>query len=961
LLTVVSGDVVAASAGPLAPRQFRIEDGDASLMLNEFSRQSDLQVLFDFNILRGMKTRAVNGDFSPSDALKRMLKGTNLVFDFVNDRTLAVTPKKPSWLDRLVHRLKSRRVHPSDDDMEEVLISGRSLGVAPPLGGQHVALDRMAIEQSGSATLPQFLRTLPQVWGGGPTEDTQLGREALTNATHGSGINLRGLDAGATVVLLNGQRLAPSGTSGGWVDTSLIPLSAIERVDLLPDGANAQYGSDAIGGVVNFQLRSAFSGAETQVRMGSVTDGPVKERQASQLLGHSWDGGHGLIALEYYDRDALPASSRSQATSDLRAFGGSNFDSLNANPGTLFSGGQFYAIPRGQNGAALSASSLVPGTQNFSDLWAGATVLPKERRISALTSFRQAVGERTTLFLDALAADRSVFSTAAGFASVLTVDASNPFYVNPTGARTPVAVLYNFSRDFGPLVTDADVKTGNLIAGLDWDGPGDWKVRGSAGYSFEREHQTIDGYANPGALTAALKDPNPTTAFNPFGDGSYTNPATLARIRTSTLYTGNSSLKLFQLHAGGPILPVPGGAVKLAVGLDYRDQVFNSNVVPIDPSQALRSDLGRHVIAGFAELRVPAFGADNRLPGLERLEFSTALRHEHYSDVGGATTPQFGWSWAPAEPITLRGTWSRMFRPPNLPDRVESTNGSGLLTLPDPTAPNQRTQALIWTGNNADLQAERGRSWTLGLDFRSDSVPGLTFGLTYFDTHLIDRVEDMPFSFNSLEDPLYGALVKRNPTLAQRAEVCSRSSFQGDSAACLNAPIGAIVDLRLRNAATVITRGIDFNAEYRVPRVAGQMKLGLLATDLLQYSRADLAGGPIQNLLNTENQPVDLRLRGSASWDYRGFGIVGFLNYTDSYRQSLTDTTRTIPSWTTLDLRLTFELGDSTAGGAQLALNVENLFNRAPPFVNNPVGIGYDQENADLLGRLVSFNIKYRW
>src|ERR1700730_7784590 len=93
---------VASAAGPR--RHFDLEAGDASLMLNEFSRQSDLQVLFDFNILRGMKTRAVTGDFDASTALTSMLKGTNLVFDFVNNHTLAVTPKKPSFVARIWHR-----------------------------------------------------------------------------------------------------------------------------------------------------------------------------------------------------------------------------------------------------------------------------------------------------------------------------------------------------------------------------------------------------------------------------------------------------------------------------------------------------------------------------------------------------------------------------------------------------------------------------------------------------------------------------------------------------------------------------------------------------------------------------------------------------------------------------------------------------------------------------------------
>src|ERR1700730_18678933 len=174
--------VDADAAGPR--RNFQLEAGDASLMLNEFSRQSDLQVLFDFNILRGMKTHAVSGDMESSTALKAMLKGTNLTFDFVNDRTLAVTPKQPSLLTRLWHGLKSRPEHISDaDDLEQVLISGAAeSGTQPLLGAETLQLGRVDIDRSGLATTQDFLRTLPQVFGGGPSQDTTLGREANSNS-----------------------------------------------------------------------------------------------------------------------------------------------------------------------------------------------------------------------------------------------------------------------------------------------------------------------------------------------------------------------------------------------------------------------------------------------------------------------------------------------------------------------------------------------------------------------------------------------------------------------------------------------------------------------------------------------------------------------------------------------------------------------------------------------------------
>lgn len=250
-----------ASANAAEPlRHFDLQAGDASVTLTEFSRQSDLQVLFDFSLVKGIQSRAVTGDLDATTALKIMLTGTNLEFGFVNDRTLAVTPKKPSMLQRLWHRLTTRTQHTpeaDDDELQQVLISdkGPDHGTMPLLGAPTIHYERIDIERSGLATAEDFLRTLPQVFGGGPTEDTVLGREAATNSARGSGINVRGLDAGATLVLIDGKRIAPSGTAGAFDDISNIPLSIIERIDILPDGASAKYGADAIGGVVNFVTR----------------------------------------------------------------------------------------------------------------------------------------------------------------------------------------------------------------------------------------------------------------------------------------------------------------------------------------------------------------------------------------------------------------------------------------------------------------------------------------------------------------------------------------------------------------------------------------------------------------------------------------------------------------------------------------------------------------------------------
>src|SRR5262249_15156173 len=156
----------------------------------------------------------------------------------------------------------------------------------------------------------------------GPTQDTHLGPEAQSNSALGTGINLRGLGARATLVLINGRRLASSGTDAEFVDIESIPLSAVERIDILPDSASALYGADAVGGVVNFIMRKDFAGAESVARAGTGTASTLKEYLVAQTLGHHWTGGRGMISFEFYRRDPLQAAARSYAVSDLRPFGG---------------------------------------------------------------------------------------------------------------------------------------------------------------------------------------------------------------------------------------------------------------------------------------------------------------------------------------------------------------------------------------------------------------------------------------------------------------------------------------------------------------------------------------------------------------------------------------------------------------------------------------------------------------
>ena len=976
----------AAAADPETPPvEFHIEGGDATTTLTEFSRQARLQLLFDYNVVKGHTTKPLDGILQPAEALRRLLANSDLDFDFVNERTLAVMQKRlpPESTQPAVEPKPPR--HPSrhakipkptadgaDGTEDIVRITGTFIRDEPPVGTELITVSRYDIQATGAATPADFLRTVPQIFGGGPNQDTYIGQEALTNSGLGVGVNLRGLGARATLVLVDGRRLAPSGSEGEFVDVENIPLSAIERIDLLPDSASAMYGADAVSGVINFILRSDLDGGETIARGGSGTRGDLQEYLFSQTLGKTWDGGSGLFSFEFYDRGALPAADRAYAVSDLRPFGGGNFDTYLTNPGNIFSltpkGYQTWAIPTGQNGTHLAATDLMPGTVNLGNLYTNSQIIPSQRRFNLYLQGQQDLSDRVNVFTDVLLGHREATEQYSGVGAEILVPSTNPFYVNPNGATGPVLLAYNFGDDLGPTYVDVGVDTMNATLGLDFDMGVSWVLSAYANYAREKQNQVSGNQVDYTALQTFLDDPSTATAFNPFGDGSNTSAATLNAIRANYRLWVNSQLKTVDLKVRGPIGPVAHIPLQLTLGVDRREQEFSTAETATSSAPAMSASLSRRVISAFGELVAPLIDPSDGVPAVRKLEVSAAGRYENYTIFGGSAIPKLGAVWSPVQDLSLRGSWSRATRPPTLSDLDASHNQSLLAELPNPSpaAPGRQATVLVWEGKNAAVQPERARSWTAGLDYVSADLPGFSLGLTYFNTVFTNRIQATTAVANVLTDPAYAPIVTRNPSAAQIDNICNSTTFvQGNVKDCMSVPVMAIVDLRVRNLATLITNGIDFNAKYEHPARLGKLHFSLNGTWLRRFAEAVTPDAPLTELLNTQNEPVDLRMRATASWDHAGFGALVAADYLDSYRDTASVPQRRIASWTTIDLQLRYEFSDrsnSWLQGSRVVFNARNVFNVDPPFLNNQiVGLGYDQENATPYGRLLSLEIQKSW
>jgi len=382
--------------------------------LKAIGTAANTDIGFNADRVAGLIAPPLKADLAVDGALKRVLVGTGLRPQHLDDHTIVIAATGSSATDSSEIRLmlvkasapakagdqiatpqvdatadstdSSSRSNATKKELEEIVVTGTHIHGAEPTS-RVSTYTRTYIETQGFGSLTDFIQSLPENFNGGASTTTigsVVGPSNSFNGVNGSGVDLRGLGSDATLVLLNGHRIAPGNTQGNFVDISMIPLSAIERVEILPDGASAIYGSDAVGGVVNILLRDNLEGGETSVRFGSVTQGGRKEYQASQAIGHDWGSGSAVLAYDFDKTTALLASDRyytantTTEPSDLLPRGRRNSILLtlqqNVQPGVqLFADGTF-SHRTGQSDLTSYPSASQRSHQNI-DAYSGAVGL----------------------------------------------------------------------------------------------------------------------------------------------------------------------------------------------------------------------------------------------------------------------------------------------------------------------------------------------------------------------------------------------------------------------------------------------------------------------------------------------------------------------------------------------------------------------------------------------------------
>jgi iron complex outermembrane receptor protein len=857
-------------------------------------------------------------------------------------------------------------------------------------------ITREQIQRTGQQSIADVLRTLPANQGG------SFG-ESFSNsfAPGASGISLRGLGQKTTLVLLNGRRVAGYGFAqnlqDSFVDLNSIPSSAVERVEILKDGASAIYGSDAIAGVVNVILRRDFKGLEANLGGGHTKGG--NDRSFSLTGGYGDLGSNKFNVfgvLDYYGRDLLQQSDIAYgATRDMRGYqGGRNFQSLTGGgtwqqltatnattttfraisgcTGTVMTGPQAVAagLITPANAATQGAATNTFCTKNFADQF---TVLPGTDRLGFLGRGTYEVNADTTGFLE-LGLSRTkteqrfqapFFAGTTGLTQTAAGLRPFPYNVNfaPGVAGNPFTTNGRFNgvlSDMGTRDQEITSDSARVVAGIKYVIKG-WDLESALTYS--RNEVTADFFnritlAGTSALFGIPTTPQPPIPLATTSRYNLDNPAANSAavrdsFRANFSRVSKSELSAFDTKASTEFgdVRLPGGPLALAVGIEARQEKLKDNPADIARTGQI---LGQGITATDGKRNQQAVFAELGLPLLKTLEGQLAVRYDNYSDYGSSTTPKVGLKFTPNDSIAVRAAWGKGFRAPTLPE-ISPSVATFFTTVIDPQDGVSRQISGVFAGN-PNLKAETSKSATFGIVF--EPIKNASVSLDWY------RIDWR----NVVASPSLQSIVNAScPTGPVGTTPCpSTATVLRDPAT--NQVV--TVTSNYQNLQSRVTNGADLDARIKIP-TEGNGTFGVRSN--VTYVNSFKENGTECVGHNGCSNTIP-RIKGALSvdWDKGPWSITGRANYTHSVIQDLLGASFFTPqtpafqngvygsrvsSLTTFDLFARYAISKNfTISGS-----IINVGNKNPPF--DP-GFSstyfYDFSLYDVRGRRVNLFLNYK-
>jgi outer membrane receptor protein involved in Fe transport len=864
------------------------------------------------------------------------------------------------------------------------------------------------IEMSGVSTMSELVETLPFSTNVSINETATGPNDARGDV---STLNLRNLGAGRTLVLLNGRRMSAHGVTPGtppvqFVNVNSIPFNAVQQVEVLRDGASAIYGSDAIGGVVNWILKKNYDGFDVSARYAFASDGGSPRQTTVDVGGgRSFNSRQSNLTLSYgyFHQDLLMATERDYAgDADKRPLVGepfstnNNFNNLNSSspygrftavtetgaaasvPGITATNGQFYYDP------VTGVRAAGAGPTAFYNSQAGTQLLPRITRhtlfgtfdhkftptVSLFTEFSYYQSESSGLF------DASPISLATDGVVIPRTNYYNPvgtrFFgpgtANPTGTPRDVSIRNYRATEIGPRSYDSESDSYRLLAGVRGDIVNStWSWETAAMFMRGETDQVNHGYIAQSRFEQQLALSTPE-AYNPFGPPGSSPESVWQNFVIDIWDRGTGTLRTFDARASGELFNLPAGAMSLATGAEYRKEAMKQRNDPfgladdvIAQSEQLDVSASRDVYAGFVEVLVPLVGPQNAVPLVHALELRAAARYERYSGFS-ATKPGVGLSWRPTQWLLLRGSYNEGFRAPAIVELFTPAIGRRNEGIVDAARSGQPDAAgsvskRIVTGGNRDLQPEESESYNLGFVVDIPFVRGLSLGADYFEIKQFNQIDNSSAVDElNLDAQLWRAGGGSNPRVLRAARTAA------DIAA--NLP-GMLIEVlsTYQNLSLREVRGTDVFVNYRTPRWSFGRFNFTSAVTYYDRLRAVNQQGVSSELLRNNGNPRTKATAG-VSWSHGNWSASVYERYTSDYRAPVAYTTAGIPFmideyWVT-NASVGYTFRETTLKNLRLRVGVNNVFDENPPLypINSS---GYHPSYADPRGRMPYVEVSYKF
>jgi iron complex outermembrane receptor protein len=810
--------------------------------------------------------------------------------------------------------------------------------------------------------------------------------------------DLRGLsgptagNANKTLVLLNGRRLANHAFDAAAVDLNAIPFAAIDRIEVLRDGASSIYGSDAIGGVINFITKRDFVGLEASVQaIEPNRSGGGDTQRANVTAGFGSLSKHGFnvsATLDWRKQNVLAAIER-------------NFSRTGVVNGAITPGTSGTSFPGDVGGFEPSLPNCAPplsipneaGTSCRYDFSGAIDIIPQNEQRTALLKGVVQVAPDHLLELEYLNSNNKAISRVAAVPTTSVILQSSPFW--PAGA-TPQRDADGNLRDFNPNVAGVQpgsavnwrtVPAGKRTSGDDTTSEramaamqgllAGWDYKAAVGQAKNKSTASVKGgYVNDAMINAGVL----AGTINPLGEQTAGGLAAIeaAQVREDT-QIGTNKVTFVDVSASKEVFSMAGGAAILALGLEFRNERSSVEALPItaelgslgiDPDSDTAGK--RKLSAGFMELNLPL---------AKNLDLSLAGRYDRYSDVGNSFNPKVGIRWQPSKNILVRGSANTGFRAPTLyeiyaPQALSFTTDNyddpllcpggvpvagasegavcGQQVLSRAVGPVANGQA-----SNA-LSPEKSKAFTLGLGFQI--TPELTAGFDVWDLRIRNLIAGLP------EQQIFGNAAR----YASRFVRCSqlpagpdpRAIDRGDVDVCTNYPSFdpiAYIDQPTENLGELRTSGIDIDVNWRSrPTGFGRFNASVNGTYVMKYDYQREKNGAFIDAVGrySDNAPV-FRWQHVATLGWQMDSWSATLG--QRHKSGYTDQggAAKVKAYTLYDLSVTW------AGIKNLSLTgaVTNLFDKDPPVSGQTTTFqrGYDPRFTDPLGRAVMLRANYKF